>query len=169
MDLKTVGGSGWSTNTTVLSYDPQTKSLKKNLDLTNYNSTTELKNNQLLVHTPDGDTEFSWNGEQFEGKQVFLQPSVGLKDKVIHYAISNQEAIVNSQSVNLKIGQRLVLIRDDQNKISQRTMFDAIGVIDSDDKGNGFIAKAVGTTKITIIPNEYDWDKSKVINVTVIQ
>jgi hypothetical protein len=170
VDLDLLGASGWLSNTVVLSYDSKTNALIKNLDLNTNKGDTEIKNNKLMVSSPEGVTEYTWNGEQLEGKQVFLQPSVNLKDKVMHYSISNQERVVlDSEAINLKVGEKLVLVRNDQNKVSERIMLDAIGVIDSDAKGNGFIAKAPGTTQITIIPNEYDWEKSKVLKVTVLQ
>lgn len=91
------------------------------------------------------------------GKQVFLQPSVGANDVVVHYSISNQEDLaIDSQSINLKVGQKLVFVRNDQNTISERTMYEAGGAIDQDSNGNEFIAKAPGTSKITIIPNSYN-------------
>jgi len=89
-------------------------------------------------------------------------------DVVIHYSIStNGELELLTQSIILKVGQRLVLTRDDQNDVSERTLFSANGTIDIFDNTKGIIAVAPGSTDITIIPNE-DWDKSKVIDVTVI-
>jgi hypothetical protein len=87
---------------------------------------------------------------------------------MIHYSINNNGDLeLLYESIVLKKGQRLVLKRDDQNKIIDRILYDSVGVIDSFDNSDGFIAIAPGTTKITIIPDE-DWDKSKEIKVTVI-
>lgn len=89
-------------------------------------------------------------------------------DVVIHYSISkNGELELLTSSIILKVGQRVVLTRDDKNDVSERVLFSANGTIDSFDNTNGMIAVAPGTTDITIIPDE-DWDKSKVIKVTVI-
>ncbi|WP_071392812.1 outer membrane protein assembly factor BamD [Bacillus tuaregi] len=89
-------------------------------------------------------------------------------DVVIHYSISNDgELELLIRSIILKVGQRLILTRDDNSNVSERTLFSANGTIDIFDNTKGMIAVAPGTTDITIIPGE-DWDKSKVIEVTVI-
>lgn len=103
-----------------------------------------------------------------EAKKDTKPNTLSADDVVIHYSISNNgELELLTSSIILKVGQRLVLTRDDKNDVSERTLFSANGTIDSFDNTNGIIAVAPGTTDITIIPDE-DWDKSKVIDVTVI-
>ncbi|MEH7440187.1 hypothetical protein V7182_22325 [Neobacillus drentensis] len=105
--------------------------------------------------------------EQAAKKDTKLN-TLSADDVVIHYSISNKgELELLTSSLILKVGQRLVLTRDDKNDVDERTLFSANGTIDSFDNTNGIIAVAPGTTEITIIPDE-DWDKSKAIEVTVI-
>jgi hypothetical protein len=103
-----------------------------------------------------------------EAKKNTKPSTLSADDVVIHYSITNNGEIeLLTHSIILKVGQRLVLTRDDKNDVSERTLFSANGTIDSFDNTNGIIAIAPGTTDITIIPDE-DWDKSVVIEVTVI-
>jgi hypothetical protein len=103
-----------------------------------------------------------------EAKKDTKPNTLSVDDVVIHYSISNNgELELLTHSIILKVGQRLVLTRDDKNDVSERTLFSANGTIDSFDNTNGIIAVAPGTSDITIIPDE-DWDKSIVIEVTVI-
>ena len=103
-----------------------------------------------------------------EAKKDIQPNTLSADDVVIHYTIlENRELELLTRSVILKVGQRLVLTRDDHNKILERTMFSSDGIIDTFNNTNGFIAIAPGTTDITIIPDE-NWENSKVINVTVI-
>lgn len=103
-----------------------------------------------------------------EAKKDIQPNTLSADDVVIHYSIlANGELELLSQSIILKVGQRLVLTRDDHNKITERTMFNSDGVIDTFHNTNGFIAIAPGTTDISILPGD-DWDRSKVITVTVI-
>ncbi|MCL1698182.1 MULTISPECIES: hypothetical protein [unclassified Lysinibacillus] len=103
-----------------------------------------------------------------EAKKDIQPNTLSADDVVVHYSIlANGELELLSQSIILKVGQRLVLTRDDHNKISERTMFSSDGVIDTFHNTNGFIAIAPGTTDISILPGD-DWDRSKVITVTVI-
>lgn len=103
-----------------------------------------------------------------EAKKDIQPNTLSADDVVIHYSIlENRELELLTRSVILKVGQRLVLTRDDHNKILERTMFNSDGIIDTFNNTNGFIAIAPGTTDITVIPDE-NWENSKVINVTVI-
>jgi len=94
--------------------------------------------------------------------------TLSANEVVIHYSIAaNGELELLTRSIILKVGQRVILTRDDDNDVSERTLFSANGTIDSFDNTKGIIAVAPGTSDITIIPAE-DWDQSKVIEVTVI-
>jgi hypothetical protein len=103
-----------------------------------------------------------------EAKKDTKPNTLSSGDVVIHYSISNKgELELLTSSIILKVGQRLILTRDDKNHVIERTLFSGNGVIDSFDNTKGIIAVAPGTSDITIIPDE-DWDKSKILEVTVI-
>lgn len=148
-------------------------------DLTSFTSikdeATKLKdsNNEALrnaeIAQAKKDAEAKVAAAEQEAKKDTKPNTLSADDVVIHYSISNNgELELLTQSIILKVGQRLVLTRDDQNKVTDRTLYSWNGTIDSFDNTNGMIAIAPGTTDITIIPDE-DWDKSKVIDITVIQ
>lgn len=103
-----------------------------------------------------------------EAKKDTKPNTFSADDVVIHYTISNSgELELLTHSIILKVGQRLVLTRDNKNNVTERVLFSSNGTIDSFDNTNGIIAIAPGNSEITIIPGE-NWDKSKVIDVTVI-
>ena len=80
-----------------------------------------------------------------EAKKDSKPNTLSADDVVIHYSISNNgELELLTQSIILKVGQRLVLTRDDKNDVSERTLFSANGTIDSFDNTNGIIAVAPG-------------------------
>ena len=147
-------------------------------DLTQFSSikdeSTKLKdsNNETIrnaeIAQAQKDAQAKVAAAEQEAKKDAEPNTLSADDVVIHYSISqNGELELLTHSVILKIGQRLVLTRDDKNDVSERTLFSANGTIDSFDNTNGIIAISTGTSDITIIPDE-DWDKSIVIEVTVI-
>lgn len=138
------------------------------------NEATKLKesNNEGIrkreIAKAEKDAQAKTEAAEQEAKKDTKPNTLKADDVVIHYSIfNNGEMELLTQSIVLKVGQRVVLTRDDKNDAYERVLFSFNGTIDTFDNTNGFIAIAPGTTTITIIPNE-DWDQSKEISVTVI-
>jgi hypothetical protein len=145
-------------------------------DLTQFASlkeeATKLKdtNNEAIrnaeVAQAQKDAQATSAAEQAAKKDT-KQDTLSATDVTIHYSISNNgELELLTRSIVLKVGQKVDLVRDDKNAVTDRTLFSA-GAINSFDNTKGIVAVAPGKSTITIIPDE-DWDKSGVIEVTVI-
>jgi hypothetical protein len=170
--LTSYGASAYTSQYIVLAYDAPNQLLTQYLDITAYKSSTEFKNAHLIIHAFDEDTEYEWNGEQFSGRQIFLQPNVSPNDVIVHYSLNNKKPDVSSVNITLKLGQKLTFIRDDHLKVGKRLMLSSNGTVDFDQnsKSESFIAKAEGSTDITLVPNGgYDWGNAIKFTVMVVQ
>jgi hypothetical protein len=164
-------GSGGFDDVTVYGLDPSSGQLKKYLDTgPQWMGNAMIMKNELIVESGSNKTAYTWDGTQFEGKPVYVQPAIGANDVVIHYSLNpDGTATVDKTSVTLHVGQKLVLIRDDHNTDqNDRILFDYTGSLDASDSDT-FVGKAPGSSKITIIPNGgYDWSKAQYIYVNVV-
>jgi hypothetical protein len=125
-----------------------------------------IRNSEIAQAQKDAQAKVA--AAEQEAKKDTKPNTLSSGDAVIHYSISNKgELELLTRSIILKVGQRLILTRDDKNHVIERTLFSGNGVIDSFDNTKGIIAVGTGTSDITIIPDE-DWDKSEIIEVTVI-
>jgi hypothetical protein len=134
---------------------------------------TKLKdtNNEAIrnaeIAQAQKDAQAKVSAAEQAAKKDTKQDTLSAPDITIHYSISNNgELELLTRSIVLKVGQKVDLVRDDKNAVTDRTLFDA-GALDSFDNTKGIVAIAPGKSTITIIPDE-DWDKSGVIGVTVI-
>lgn len=120
-------------------------------------------------------THYQWNGNDFDITPVVIVPDMSAKsdkDIVLHYSFDKNENGTSNYPVDkvikMQVGQKLYLVRDNSNGIEERIM--SYGgekvVLDSIDWGV-FEAQNTGETKITIIPNGYDWDKALELKILV--
>lgn len=158
----------------VLGYDPDRKAVNNYLSLTDMpKAGLEVKGDRILVEAMGVTKEYRWNDNKFAGVQVFSNPELKADDVVIHYAMSEEGPLtLDTDEVNLKVGQRLVIIRDDKLECGERIMTSAEVVEDYDmleligDKT--YSASKTGTLTMTLVPNGgYDWDNAKDIKITV--
>ena len=117
--------------------------------------------------------EYRWDGSELISEQLFLQPNINSDDVVIHYAMSKEGPLTISMSeVNLKVGQRLVFVRDDKLDEQERIMqsgddLDFVDILDAT-SNKIYTAQKPGILTMIIVPNGgYDWDNAKEIKVTV--
>ncbi|MEA1961485.1 MAG: hypothetical protein U9N81_09485 [Bacillota bacterium] len=132
----------------------------------------------FIVQSGSQGTYYEWNGKDFSTTPVVIPPDLGEKrenDIIAHYAIDtdlNTTSDYSDKTINMHVGEKLYLIRDAQNTngITERIMSYADDggkmVLDST-SWSVFEAKQAGETKITIIPDGYNWDKALDLQITV--
>lgn len=158
----------------VLGYDPEKRSIKNHLSLTDIpNAELDVKKESLIVKAMGVNKEYRWDGSELISEQLFLQPNINSDDVVIHYAMSKEGPLTISMSeVNLKVGQRLVFVRDDKLNEQERIMqsgddLDFVDILDAT-SNKIYTAQKPGILTMIIVPNGgYDWDNAKEIKVTV--
>ena len=114
--------------------------------------------------------EYRWDGSELISEQLFLQPNINSDDVVIHYAMSKKDLTISMSEVNLKVGQRLVFVRDDkldeQEDYAEQDDLDFVDILDA--TSNKIHGSKAGILTMIIVPNGgYDWDNAKEIKVTV--
>lgn len=172
INLDSGRASSWSTNITLIGIDKDNHTINKYIDLPDkYEAKGEIKDkSRVIVHLYEGDMEYTWNGEQFEGKRIFVQPTVNTGDISVHYSQNSDGTLtVDNQKITLKIGQKLVLIREDQLPVGKRILEYDNAIEFVKGQQDIFVGRKEGTSGIAIIPNGgYDWANARTITVTVV-
>ena len=158
----------------VLGYDHEKGNIKNYLGLMDIpKAGLDVKKESIIVGAMGINKEYKWDGSKFVSEQLFLQQDIHTDDVVIHYAMSKEGPLTVSESeVNLKVGQRLIFVRDDKLEEQERIMQsgddpDFVDILDPI-SNRIYMAQKPGTLTITIVPNGgYDWDNAKEIKVTV--
>lgn len=158
----------------VLGYDHEKGNIKNYLSLMDIpKAGLDVKKESIIVGAMGINKEYKWDGSKFISEQLFLQQDIHTDDVVIHYAMSKEGPLTVSESeVNLKVGQRLIFVRDDKLEEQERIMQsgDDPNFVDILDPISNriYMAQKPGTLTITIVPNGgYDWDNAKEIKATV--
>ncbi|MGI6487088.1 MAG: hypothetical protein GX964_01970 [Syntrophomonadaceae bacterium] len=159
----------------VLGYDTQEKAIKNYFCQTDLpKACLDVQADRLVVEAMGIYKEYKWNGDKFVGQQIYVKPDVNTGDVVIHYAMSKEGPLtVSTTEVTLKVGQRLVLMRDDKMEQQERIMQfgedeDFIDILDYIGN-NVYTAQKPGKLNMTIVPNGgYDWDHAQEIEITVV-
>ncbi len=127
---------------------------------------------KIVESSSDQAKYFTWNGSSFQETPVLLgleRNSYEQGDKKIEYWIdADQNVILTNNTIYLKKGQRLFLVRT-KFGISTRIMYSANKQLKmaKDDFGHFLIADEPGNITVTIIPGGYNWNKSQKINIVV--
>lgn len=158
----------------VLGYDHEKGNIKNYLSLMDIpKAGLDVKKESIIVGAMGINKEYKWDGSKFISEQLFLQQDIHTDDVVIHYAMSKEGPLTVSESeVNLKVGQRLIFVRDDKLEEQERIMQsgddpDFVDILDPI-SNRIYMAQKPGTLTITIVPNGgYDWDNAKEIKATV--
>jgi hypothetical protein len=158
----------------IIGYDTGEKAVKNYLSLMDIpKASVDVKEDRILVEAMGIYKEYQWDGSKFKGQQVFQQPETKKDDVIVHYAMSEKGPMtVSAQELTLKVGQRLVLVRDDKLSFQERVMQSGddpgfIDILEYMDK-NIYTAQKPGTLTMTIVPNGgYDWDNAQDIKITV--
>lgn len=158
----------------VLGYDSDQKAVKNYLSLMNMpKAGVDVKDDRILVEAMGITKAYKWNDNKFAGVQVFSNPELKADDVAVHYAMSEEgPMMIDTDEVILKVGQRMILIRDDKLECGERIMTSAEvpGDYDMLELNGDRIYSAIktGTLTMTIVPNGgYDWDNAKDIKITV--
>jgi hypothetical protein len=157
VEHQSLGGSGWDAKIYVLGMHEESNKLTNFIDYHAHKGSAEVINKKLMISSPDGEMRFKWNGREFEGDPIYRQPSTDPTDLSIHFSLlKSGELVVEKNDVTLKVGQKVALIRDDQEEVSFRLLFGGTGVIESVENARYvFEAKQVGEAQLTLIPNGY--------------
>ena len=158
----------------ILGYDSKEKVIKKYFSLQDLpQADMEVQSDLVIISAMGISKEYKWDGSKFMGKQIYEIPEVDKNDVVIHYAMSKKGPLtVSEEEVVLNVGQRLLLIRDDQLDLAERIMQGGddpsfVDILDFTAE-KVYTAQKPGIVLITIVPNGgYDWDNAKEIKVTV--
>ncbi|HHY04085.1 MAG TPA: hypothetical protein GX534_02705 [Thermoanaerobacterales bacterium] len=160
----------------VLGYDSKRKTIDNFLSVMDVpKANLEVKGDSILVQAMGVTKKYSWDGNTFIDEQIFSKPDVKNDDVAIHYSMSAEGPLeVSTDEVTLKVGQRLILIRDDKLKAGERIMQSADKLENNDMLDyvsyRNYIAQKAGTLTMTIVPNGgYDWDNAKDIKITVVE
>lgn len=126
--------------------------------------------NQEIVETSGGvNTLYIWTGTTFKGvvqKQEILD-RIGTKDVLFTYSISPTHLVtVSAEKITLKVGQRFRW-RQTSGNVKVRVLVTGEGDTIHFDEDNSFVATKVGKTQMTIIPDGYDWDNAKKIEIKI--
>lgn len=158
----------------ILGFDPQEKAVKNYFNLQDLpQAEIEVELDRIIISAMGISKEYKWNGQEFMGKQIYKIPEVNKNDVVVHYAMSKKgPMIVSKEEVTLNVGQRLLLIRDDELDLTERIMQGGddpsfVDILDYTAE-KVYTAQKAGLVHITIVPNGgFDWDNAKEIIVTV--
>ena len=131
----------------------------------------KVQSDRIIISAMGISKEYKWSGSKFIGKQIYEIPEVNKNDVVIHYAMSKKGPLtVSKEAVELNVGQRLLLIRDDQLDLAERIMQGGddpsfVDILDFTAE-KVYTAQKPGIVHLTIVPNGgYDWDNAKEITV----
>ena len=163
-----------SLSTHILGYDPKEKVIKNYFSLQDLpQANMKVQSDRIIISAMGISKEYKWSGSKFIGKQIYEIPEVNKNDVVIHYAMSKKGPLtVSKEAVELNVGQRLLLIRDDQLDLAERIMQGGddpsfVDILDFTAE-KVYTAQKPGIVHLTIVPNGgYDWDNAKEITVTV--
>lgn len=147
-------GSGGYLDVGVYGVDSSTHKLEKFLDLSSlYEGGAEIRDgNKLLVSDGGKLTLYRWDGSEFVGQRITSQPPIGTNDVVVHYEVAPGGTILaDSDWVQLREGQKLVLIRDDQSSEGCKILYDDSILTSVGNVFDEFIAKNAGDGSISIM------------------
>jgi hypothetical protein len=117
----------------------------------------EVQSDRMIISAMGISKEYKWNGSKIIGKQIYEIPEVNKNDVVIHYAMSKKGLLtVSKKEVVLNVGQRLLLIRDDQLDLAERIMQGGddpsfVDILDFTAE-KVYTAQKPGVVDITIVP-----------------
>lgn len=161
------GGSGYSSDMSVIGYDPASHNLKTYLDFPNaLNGTMEVLGRDLIVRTFDSKTKYTWTGNQLVGTPVSWATPTDPGDAIIHYSVRPDGVDVVEHSITMHLGQALDCVRTDSRQLADRVLLEDGRMWD--DTGGKTVAKQPGKTAVTIIPNGYDWDHAVKVPITIL-
>ena len=124
--------------------------------------------NGLLENSGERFTLYSWNGTTFIGTRVKEPLDPTYNGHVLHYSIQKterRERVVGASQVSMKVGESLLLIRDDLSDTSVKTPYSGNGVLRWIE--GEFKAVKTGEAGITIIPQSYSEYGALEISVVV--
>ena len=111
---------------------------------------------------------FRWSEDRITGTTLVSEPHVpfSMSDVRLRYSVTT-DGRVNTQTTNvtLPVGSKLVIIRENTGT-TDRILFPGTGVITQE--GETLLASKTGESKITIVPDGYNWDEALDIDVTVV-
>lgn len=125
-----------------------------------------VQDGALIEENGDLATAWRWRGDQFvSSPHTEPQPILREGDWIVRYGIDESgRAWVDWENVALKLGSRLYLRREGDGAVA-RVLYGGNQVIENE--GEFYLAKKPGVTDIIIIPNGYNHDKAKKIDVEV--
>lgn len=168
------GASGWAAEIEVIGLDESKKKIVSYLKKSTWKGSVEILDGYIVVEDGETTYKYEWNGSTFQGQKITIEPVVNSNDIRFTYTLLADGTLQTStDSLTIKLGQRVVLIRDDElteslirimslNSESQEEII----TFDSD---NGVVGNIVGTTELTFVPDYADWDNAVNLTIKVIE
>lgn len=111
--------------------------------------------------------EYVWDGSAYVGRRAVRQVPAPLETIDVHYEVRTG-VVRGTSEVQARVGQTVRLLRDDLDPTIVRTLSYAGGTLEASRDGV-YRASAPGQSRLTLIPDVYDWEHALELTVNVVE